>query len=316
MAWTHVGSRQRTNPLRVNAGGWWRWGFKRVTTKTQHPTDAARQRTGLSRILLTEKWLGRMLVVASAGLLILVWHIVAARTSPLILPSPDTVLSRLISFVSSGRAWPHIILTTQEILAGFALGSCLGIGFGTLAAEFSIARRVIMPYVIITQALPKFALAPILVIWFGFGMGPKVIIAALIAFFPLLENTYLGLTTTPAEHLELFRALRASRWNTLIKLRVPHAIPALFSGFRVALMLSLVGAVVAEYVGANKGLGALIIVSQGTLDTELMFVAFVLLTALGFTLDKLHQLVYRLVRRRLYGKTAMDADASTEHVSV
>lgn len=265
---------------------------------------------------LNEKWLGRILVAVSAGLFLLIWHLIALNTSPLILPGPDAVATRLVSFVGSGRAWPHIILTTQEILAGFAVGSLLGIGCGTLAAEFSIARRVIMPYVIITQALPKFALAPILVIWFGFGMGPKVIIAALIAFFPLLENTFLGLTSTPKEHLEMFRALRASRWVTLIKLRIPHAVPAISSGVRVALMLSLVGAVVAEYVGANKGLGALIIVSQGTLDTELMFVAFVLLTTLGFTLDKLHGLAHRFVMRRLYGRAAADAEPSAGHVSV
>lgn len=265
---------------------------------------------------LSEKALGRVLVFVSAFIFLAAWHIAASQTSPLILPGPIAVIERLISFIGSGRAWPHIFLTTQEILAGFAVGALLGIGCGTLVAEFSIARRVIMPYVIITQALPKFALAPILVIWFGFGMGPKVIIAALIAFFPLLENTYLGLTSTPKEHLELFRALRASRWTTLLKLRIPHAIPAISSGVRVALMLSLVGAVVAEYVGANKGLGALIIVSQGTLDTELMFVAFVLLTALGFTLDKLHGLVHRIVMRRLYGRTAIDAESSTGHVSV
>jgi len=265
---------------------------------------------------LTEKWLGRVLVIATAGIFLLIWHIAASRTSPLILPSPWSVATRLVSFVGSGRAWPHIILTTQEIIAGFAVGSLLGVTCGTLAAEFRIARRVIMPYVIITQALPKFALAPILVIWFGFGMGPKVIIAALIAFFPLLENTYLGLTSTPKEHLELFRALRASRWVTLTKLRVPHAVPAISSGVRVALMLSLVGAVVAEYVGANKGLGALIIVSQGTLDTELMFVAFVLLTTLGFSLDKVHALGHRIVMRRLYGRAAADAESSAGHVSV
>jgi NitT/TauT family transport system permease protein len=265
---------------------------------------------------LSEQTLGRILVVASAVIFLLIWQLIASQTSPLILPGPDAVITRLISFVSSGRAWPHILLTTQEILAGFAVGSVLGIGCGTLAAEFSIARRVIMPYVIITQALPKFALAPILVIWFGFGMGPKVVIAALIAFFPLLENTYLGLTSTPKEHLELFRALRASRWVTLTKLRIPHAVPAISSGVRVALMLSLVGAVVAEYVGANKGLGALIIVSQGTLDTELMFVAFVLLTALGFTLDKVHGLVHRIVMRRLYGRAAVDAESAAGHVSV
>ena len=270
----------------------------------------------LLQTLLSEKWLARILVLVSACLLIFIWHLIAAQTSPLILPGPGAVAERLVSFVSSGRAWPHISLTTQEIMAGFALGSFLGIGIGTLAAESNIARRVIMPYVIITQALPKFALAPILVIWFGFGMGPKIIIAALIAFFPLLENTYLGLTSTPAQDLELFRALRASRWVTLLKLRLPYAIPTIFSGLRVALMLSLVGAVVAEYVGANKGLGALIIVSQGTLDTELMFVAFVLLTVLGIVLDKLHGIVYQFVMHRLYGKTAAGIDSSANNVSV
>lgn len=265
---------------------------------------------------MNETLIGRVLVLVSAFVLLLLWQLAAAATSSMILPTPMAVAERFIGFVGSGRAWPHIAITTQEIVAGFALGSVLGVGFGTLAAEFSIARRVIMPYVIITQALPKFALAPILVIWLGFGMGPKIIIAALIAFFPLLENTYLGLTSTPREHLELFRALRASRWTTLLKLRLPHAVPALFSGFRVALMLSLVGAVVAEYVGANKGLGALIIVSQGTLDTELMFVAFILLTILGLVLDKLHGLVYRLVLQRLYGRTALQDSGAAAHVSV
>ena len=268
------------------------------------------------RALRSEAWIGRILVFVSASILLVIWHIWASGNSPLILPEPLDVLDRLISYVGDGRANQHISITLQEIALGFLLGAGIGIGFGTLAAEFSIARRVIMPYVIISQALPKFALAPILVIWFGFGMEPKVIIAALIAFFPLLENTFLGLTSTPADMLELFRAIRASRWTTLLKARVPYAIPTIFSGLRVALMLSLVGAVVAEYVGANKGLGALIIVAQGTLDTELMFVAFVLLTILGFSLDKLHGLAYRLVMRRLYGSVATDAGDSQPRVSV
>ena len=264
----------------------------------------------LLRAARSEKWLGRALVLLSAVVLVVVWHLWARTNSPLILPEPGPVLDRLIDYVTSGRANPHIWITVQEIVLGFALGGVAGIGLGTLASEFGIARRVIMPYVIVTQALPKFALAPILVIWFGFGMTPKVIIAALIAFFPLLENTYLGLTTAPAEMLELFRALRASRWTTLTKCKALHAVPAVFSGLRVALMLALVGAVVAEYVGANKGLGALIIVSQGTLDTELMFVAFVQLTVLGLLLDKIHGLVYRLVMRRLYGSVGAEMRAA------
>lgn len=264
----------------------------------------------------SQKILGQLLVIVTPFLFILIWHLIAAGTTPLILPGPKDVFMRLFSYFVSGRVWPHLFMTTQEILAGFVLGSVLGLGFGTLISESVIARKVIMPYIIVTQALPKFALAPMLVIWFGFGMAPKVIIAALIAFFPLVENTYMGLTTTPGSQLELFRALRASRITTLLKLRVPHAIPAIFSGFRVALMLSLVGAVVAEYVGANQGLGALIIVSQGTLDTELMFVSFVVLTVLGLSLDWLYGLVYRAVLVKLYGKTIGDVSSSTSRLSV
>ena len=262
------------------------------------------------------KLLGQFLVLVTPFLFLLIWHLIAAGTTPLILPSPYDGFMRLASYFINGRIWPHLLMTTQEILAGFVLGSVLGLGFGTLVSESDIARKVIMPYIIVTQALPKFALAPMLVIWFGFGMAPKVIIAALIAFFPLVEITYMGLTTTPQPQLELFRALRASRITTLLKLRIPHAVPALFSGFRVALMLSLVGAVVAEYVGANQGLGALIIVSQGTLDTELMFVAFVILTVLGLCLDWLYGLVYKIVLVKLYGKTIDDVSSSTTRLSV
>jgi len=264
----------------------------------------------------SQKLLGQFLVIVTPFLFLLIWHLIAAGTTPLILPSPYDVFMRLVSYFINGRIWPHLLMTTQEILAGFVLGSVLGLGFGTLVSESDIARKVIMPYIIVTQALPKFALAPMLVIWFGFGMAPKVIIAALIAFFPLVENTYMGLTTTPQPQLELFRALRASRITTLLKLRIPHAVPAIFSGFRVALMLSLVGAVVAEYVGANQGLGALIIVSQGTLDTELMFVAFVILTVLGLCLDWLYGLVYKIVLVKLYGKTIDDVSSSTTRLSV
>lgn len=264
----------------------------------------------------TESFRGNVLLGLSLLALLAVWHVWAAATSPLVLPAPGDVLSRLITYVGEGRATPHIVVTVKEILSGFVVGTAVGVVLGTLAAEFALARRLIMPYVIITQALPKFALAPILVIWLGFGMAPKIVIAALIAFFPVLENTYLGLSSTPRTMMELFSALRASRWTTLIRCRVPHALPALFSGLRVALMLSLVGAVVAEYVGANKGLGALIIVAQGTLDTELMFVSFVLLTLLGLLLDSLHSLVQMIVMRRVYGRAAKATGPTEGRVSV
>lgn len=264
----------------------------------------------------SERVTGWLVLLAASISLLVAWQIAASWTAPLILPSPTSVASRLADFVSSGDVWPHLKVTAQEVALGFLLGSFCGIGLGTLAAESRIARRVVMPYVIVSQAIPKFALAPLLVIWFGFGVTPKVIIAALIAFFPLLENTFLGLTSTPPDLVELFRSLRASRWRILLRLRVPNAVPTVFSGLRVALVLTLVGAVVAEYVGANEGLGALIIVAQGVLDTQLMFVAIVVITLLALVLDGCYLLVYRLVMRRLYGRAlTAGSDGAAAHLS-
>ena len=130
----------------------------------------------------------------------------------------------------SGFFWVHIQITLSEILLGFALGAFLGIGLGTLVAQSPLFNRVINPYIIASQAMPKLALAPIFVLWFGFGITPKVFITALIAFFPLFENTITGLNQVDADRLELFRVLRASRWHTFTKLRLPNALPFIFAG--------------------------------------------------------------------------------------
>lgn len=264
-----------------------------------------------------EERVSRLLLVGFTLSVLVAWEIASNYFPPLVLPSPIDVAIRLWEFLTTGRAWPHILTTATEVFFGFGLGAIVGVGFGVLAAEFSLAKRIIMPYVIISQAIPKFALAPLLIIWLGFGIAPKVVIAALISFFPLLENTYLGLTSTDPKLLELFRALRASRWETLTKLKVPSAVPAIFSGMRVALVLSLVGAVVAEYVGADQGLGALIIVAQGVLDIELMFVAIMIITGFGLLLDFGHKLLYRFVLGRLYGTVDLaDADSPGSKIAV
>jgi NitT/TauT family transport system permease protein len=152
-------------------------------------------------------------------------------------------------------------------------------------------RAILNPYILASQAMPKLALAPIMVIWLGFGIAPKVVITALICFFPLLENTIIGLTSANPYQLELFRALTASRWQTFSKLRIPNALPVIFAGLRVAITLAVVGAVVGEYVGANRGLGALVIATQGNFDTPLMFAVFVYLTAVGIVLYKIMELM-------------------------
>lgn len=203
---------------------------------------------------------------------------------PLVLPAPSVVWESLVAHTKSGFLLVHFGVTLSEILLGFLGGGVLGIGLGIGVALSPSLRGMLHPYLIASQAMPKLALAPIFVMWFGFGILPKVLITALIAFFPLFENTVTGLNEVDSDALELFAALRASRWQTLRWLRLPNAVPYVVAGLRVAMILSIVGAVVAEYVGANRGLGALIISSQGMMDTPLMFAVFVVLVVLGVLL--------------------------------
>jgi NitT/TauT family transport system permease protein len=225
--------------------------------------------------------------------LIAIWdlYVRLLGLSALILPTPYQVWQSLVENTLSGRLIDHMWVTLSEVLLGFALGSLIGIALGTLTAQSPLMRTILGPYILASQAMPKLALAPIIVIWLGFGIAPKVVITALICFFPLLENTIIGLTSTNPHQVELFEVLTASRWQTFIKLRVPHALPVIFAGLRVAITLAVVGAVVGEYVGANRGLGALIIAAQGSFDTPLMFAIFVYLTVIGIVLYQLMSLL-------------------------
>ena len=221
---------------------------------------------------------------------------------PLVLPGPVLVLREIGQQVSEGLLWVHLWVTLAEVVLGFVVGSALGIGLGALVAHAARLGGVLRPYIVASQAMPKLALAPILVIWFGFDLTPKVVIAALISFFPLFENTVAGLQAVDPDEVELFRSLRATRWQTFVKLRLPSAVPFIVAGLRVALILSLVGAVVGEFVGANRGLGALIVGAQGTMNTPLMFAVFVVLTVLGIALSLIADLVERLALRWRYGE--------------
>ncbi len=229
----------------------------------------------------------RALTLAAFVAFLAVWwgFVRALRLSALVLPTPLQVWDALVEGLG-GPLWVHIGVTLEEILLGFLLGSLMGVGLGTVIAHSEVARRVLNPYLVASQAMPKLALAPIFVIWFGFGIAPKVVVAALICFFPLLENTVAGLNAIEETKLELFRMLTASKWQTFYKLRVPNALPIIFAGLRVAIVLSVVGAIVGEYVGANRGLGALIIATQGSFDTPVMFSVFVVLTVIGALLYK------------------------------
>lgn len=229
-------------------------------------------------------------------IILVIWEAVVhlRDISQIILPSPSAVAMNLVQQTKSGYFLPHIMTTLIEVLGGFLIGSMIGIGLGFLVAQSKTAQEILHPYIIASQAMPKLALAPLLVLWFGFGYTPKMMIVALVCFFPLFESTVTGLSYVSQEKLALFRSLRATSFQTLIKLRVPTAMPYIFSGLRVSIVLSVVGAVVAEFIGANKGLGALIIASQGMLNTTLMFSVFILLTVMGIILYQMINWIERL----------------------
>ncbi len=227
-------------------------------------------------------------LMAAALLLALLggWELAVRQAGipALVLPAPSAVAGALCKGLASGYFWPHIRATASALLLGLAGGGLAGLLMGMLLAESPLLERVLKPYVVVSQVVPKLALAPLFVLWFGFGMASTVLITALICFFPLMENTLTGLRQADAQRLQLFRMLGATRMQTLLRLKLPMALPAVLAGLRVAVVLALVGAVVGEFIGASQGLGAVIIASQGMMDTALMFAALVLIAALGLLL--------------------------------
>lgn len=226
---------------------------------------------------------------------LLAWEgwVVVNQTSPLVLPAPSVVVVSLLQGLSSGYLWPHILSTLSAVLMGFLLGSAMGFLGGLLLGELTGLRGVVMPFVVASQVIPKLALAPLFIVWFGFGSLPIIVMTALICFFPLLENTAAAIRQTDSKQLELFRMLRASRWQTLWHLKVPAGRVTIYAGLRVAVVLAWVGAVVAEFIVAGKGLGALIIAAQGSMDTPLMFAVLTLITVLGLCFYKSTQWLTR-----------------------
>jgi NitT/TauT family transport system permease protein len=226
---------------------------------------------------------------------LLAWEgwVVVNQTSPLVLPAPSVVVVSLLQGLSSGYLWPHILSTLSAVLMGFLLGSAMGFLGGLLLGELTGLRSVVMPFVVASQVIPKLALAPLFIVWFGFGSLPIIVMTALICFFPLLENTAAAIRQTDSKQLELFRMLRASRWQTLWHLKVPAGRVTIYAGLRVAVVLAWVGAVVAEFIVASKGLGALIIAAQGSMDTPLMFAVLTLITVLGLCFYKSTQWLTR-----------------------
>ena len=218
--------------------------------------------------------------------------------SLLVMPPPSAVLATLGSEIATGRLWPHLAMTAAEMALGLGIGAAVGLGTGILLAEFPALSRLLRPYVLASQLVPKLALGPLFIIWFGFGMTPTIVITALICFFPLMENTLTGVSEVDPAKRELFRMLGAGRLQTLLRLKLPAALPVIMAGLRVAVVLSLVGAVVGEFIGGRIGLGASIIAAQSVMDSSLIFALFIVITALGMLFYEAVRLLERRVLHR------------------
>jgi len=244
--------------------------FRHFFEREMRAEASRRRRTLLVTVV------GRLAIVAA---FMAAWGLAATLYPPLLVPGPRATWQALLR--DSDTIWRNAPATISEIVLGFLVGSGLGIGLAALIAQSTWAEVVIRPYLVVSQAVPKIALAPILIIFLGYGLAPKVAIAALIAFFPLLENTITGLRRVDPDSLRLLRSLGASPWQIFVKLRVFSALPLVFAGLRIAAVLATLGAIVAEFVAGNKGLGALLVISLGTFSTPLMYATMAVLTVLA-----------------------------------
>ncbi len=244
-------------------------------------------------------WRSTLLSVGSAAVVFVVaWKliVVIANYPPFILPAPEVVAQRFVSAWADGTIAPHALATIQEIVIGFVVGAGLAVVVGYLLARSPLAERLLSPYLVAAQATPILALAPLLVLWLGTGLAPKVVICALIVFFPVAVSTMVGIRSVDRRLLELGRSMRATRWQVFRFLELPAAMPQILGGMRVGATLAVIGAIVGEWAGADKGLGVLINLARGSLfDFPLMYATLLTIALIAIVLYLLVVLAERVL---------------------
>jgi NitT/TauT family transport system permease protein len=247
----------------------------------------------------------RSALVPAVGLLVLfflAWKaiVVVAGYPVFVLPPPETVAAKFASGWLDGTIAPHAVRTLVEIGLGFGIGATAALAVGYVLARKPLVERVLSPYLVAAQATPILALAPLLALWLGPGLASKVAICALIVFFPIAISTMVGVRSVDARLLELARSMRATRRQVVQTLEVPAALPSIFGGLRVGITLSVVGAIVGEWAGSDRGLGVLVNLARGSLfDTPLLFATLTTIALLGVGLHLLVVLLeWALLRAR------------------
>jgi NitT/TauT family transport system permease protein len=228
---------------------------------------------------------------------ILVWELIvrAFEVPTFIFPAPSKVAAALWRGFASGLYQKHLAHTLLETVLGFLLGAALGFFLGTAVALNRYVEYFFYPYIVMFQSLPKVAVAPLIVVWFGLGLKSQVVNAALVAFFPLLVNTVVGLKSADEDRMNLMRSLAASEGQIFWMLRLPNALPFVMAGLDVAMIFALIGAIVAEFVGARAGLGMLIQSMNFNMDVSGQFSVLLILSIVGLLLNR----CILLIRRRI-----------------
>ena len=273
--------------------------MKRLPSKRLLTPEATSETTGSRPALRIASWSSGLRYVLPPGvaliLLVVVWELWTriASVPVYIVPGPLLVITDLLD--DYGFFARHGAITLLEAAAGFLLGSAVAFVAATLMVHWRIVERTLYPLAVLVKVTPIVAVAPLFVIWFGFGSVPKVLIAALITFFPVLVNGLIGLRSVNSGALDFFRSVNASRREIFVKLRVPSSLPYLFAAFRIAIPLSVIGAVVGEWFTGDRGLGSVIIVAHNNLDMPTLFAAVLVLALMGIGLTILTSYVERRV---------------------
>jgi NitT/TauT family transport system permease protein len=263
-----------------------------MTTKVQIPKK--------TRTLISQSILVPMSLLA--GLMLWALFTRVSGLPSFILPSPMDVWISLVDHIADGSLLTHTWITLLEVLGGLALGVFVATILGYALAKSTTVERLLSPYIVASQAIPIVAIAPLLIIWFGPGMLSKILICALIVFFPVLVNIVVGIRSVPENLHALMRSLNASRQQTLRLLEIPAALPVLLGGLRIGATLSVIGAVIGEYIGSDRGLGFLIRLGDGNFDTALVFVAIFALVMMALSL---YGIVIGLEKKLLKWKTSI-----------
>lgn len=219
-------------------------------------------------------------------LLIAIWqaYVTIFAVSPFILPSPLAVWQSTLVLLADSRTWGHALITLYEIVLGFIVAVIIGIVFGGFLGKIRWLEQTLNPLIVGLQVMPKVALIPLFIVWFGFGVTSKIVLAAVISFFPIMTNTILGIKSVEAGHRDVMLALNSSRWQTFRDVELPSALPFILTGMEVGIVLATIGAIVGEYLGGSQGLGYMAVATLNAFDVQAMFGVIFILTILGLIL--------------------------------